>query len=61
MKEVQFQELKVDDKFTINGKEYKRISDQRVSCCKVFNAVSCDNPAEKIQIKPLTTTVQIND
>lgn len=61
MKEIQFQELKVNDLFTLNDKQYKRIADQRISCCKILNAVNVENPAEVIQVKPLTTLVQIND
>lgn len=61
MKDIQFKDLKVDDTFTLNGKQYKRIADRRVSCCKILNASNVENPAEVIQVKPLTTTVQIND
>ena len=61
MKEVQFQDLKNDDVFLFNNKQYKRMADQRISCCKILNAVSVDNPSEKIQIKPLGTLVQVND
>lgn len=60
MKEVQFKDLKIDDIFTLNGLQYKRVADVRVSCCRVLNAESIENPKEKIPVKPLTV-VQIND
>ena len=60
MKEVQFKDLKVNDVFTLDGVEYKRTTDQKISCCKVLNAVNTANAEQKIQVKPLTT-VQIND
>lgn len=60
MKEIQFKDLKVNDKFILNGTEYTRIPDKRVSCCKIINAANASNPSDKIPVKPLTT-VQIND
>lgn len=61
MKEIEFKDLNVNDIFVLNNTEYQKIADQRVSCCKVLNAALKDNPAQKIQIKPLTTKVQVND
>ena len=60
MTEVQFKDIKVGDIFTHGDTEYKRIPDQRVSCCKVFNAENTANPAQKIQIQPLMM-VKVND
>lgn len=60
MKEVEFKQLKVDDIFILDNIEYKRMTDQKISCCKSLNAVATNNPAQKIQVKPLTK-VQIND
>jgi hypothetical protein len=60
MKEIQFHELKLNDVFTYNGAEYKRTADQKISCCKVLNAVSTTDETKKIQVKPLTV-VTIND
>jgi flagellar biosynthesis regulator FlbT len=54
MKDIKFQELKVNDKFFINGIEYTRVADKRVSCCKVLNAVASNEPSKVIQVKPLT-------
>ena len=47
-------------KFILNGTEYTRIPDKRVSCCKIINAANASNPSDKIPVKPITT-VQIND
>lgn len=60
MKEVQFKELKVGDKFTLNDTEYRRVQDKRVSCCRVLNAANASNPLELIQVKPLTL-VSVDD
>jgi len=60
MKEIEFKELKVNDKFTLNGTEYIKIQDKRISCCKVLNAVNASQSTEAIQVKPLTV-VQVND
>lgn len=46
-------DLKNGDKFLYNQQEYVRIPDERVSCCKVFNA-QCVATGEKIQIVPIT-------
>lgn len=61
MKDVQFKDLNVGDKFILNGTEYIRIPDKKVSCCKIFNATNAANPQETIQVKPLTTQVSVND
>lgn len=60
MKEVQFKELKVNDKFILNDIEYVRVPDKRVSCCRVLNAANASNNKEIIAVKPLTI-VKIND
>ena len=60
MKEVQFKELKVNDKFFLNDIEYVRVPDKRVSCCRVLNAMNASNNKEIIAVKPLTI-VKIND
>ena len=60
MKEVQFKELKVNDKFILNDIEYVRVPDKRVSCCRVLNATNASNNKEIIAVKPLTI-VKIND
>lgn len=40
-------------KFKYNDIEHVRISDERVSCCVVYNAKKVDT-GEKVQIAPIT-------
>jgi len=54
-----FGELSVGDRFSINGKEYVKIQEIRISCCQRINAQSTTNPSEKIKVDP-ATTVTIN-
>ena len=55
---MQFHELVVGDKFIIENVEYTRINDERISCCKVLNAVRNDNQ-EKTQIVPITEVIKV--
>jgi hypothetical protein len=55
MKAVLFKTLSVGQVFTYNGKQYTRVTDQKVSCCKTLNAAEVDNPDTKIMIKPLVS------
>lgn len=55
---VKLVDLKTGDRFTYNGQEYTRIADERISCCKVFNAQAVTT-GEKIQIAPITEVEQI--
>lgn len=50
---MKFHELAVGDTFTTDGVSYVRITDERISCCKVFNAKKIDTN-EKVQIIPIT-------
>jgi hypothetical protein len=50
---MKFHELKVGDKFILDNIEHERITDERISCCKVLNAIRKDNQ-EKVQIVPIT-------
>lgn len=54
-----FGELGNGDRFTLNGKEYIKVAEQRISCCKKVNAHSATNSNEKILIQP-STTVTVN-
>lgn len=54
-----FSELKVGDRFSVNGKEYVRIQDIKVSCCRSINAQSTENSNERIFVQP-TTVVTVN-
>lgn len=55
-----FVDLAVGDKFTLNGIEYTRITDERISCCHVNNAAQINDPNTKIQVVPITE-VEVND
>lgn len=50
---TKFHELKIGDKFTVDNTEYERITDERVSCCKVLNALN-KSTNEKVMIVPIT-------
>jgi hypothetical protein len=56
---MKFHELAVGDQFTIDNVSYIRITDERISCCKVFNAKKIDTN-EKVQIVPITEVNLIN-
>lgn len=52
-----FMDLTTGTKFTRpedNQIIYVKIDEERISCCKVLNAVNASNSNEKIQILPLT-------
>jgi hypothetical protein len=55
-----FNELSVGDTFTLNGVEYKKINEVKISCCKSINAASTANENMKIKVTPITE-VEIND
>ena len=57
MSTKQFKDLNVDEQFTLNGVDYKKIQEKRVSCCRSINACSVANPEQKIQVKPLDEVV----
>ncbi len=50
---MKFHELKVGDKFLLDNTEYERINDERISCCKVLNALN-KTTNEKVMIVPVT-------
>ena len=45
--EKQFSELAVGDKFIVNGTEYIKTEDVRVSCCQVINCYASTNVNQK--------------
>ena len=49
----QFKDISVDQEFTLNDVKYKKIQEQRISCCRSINACSVADPGTKIQVKPL--------
>ena len=48
-----FKDIPINQTFTLNGLQYKKINEERVSCCKALNAVAIGDPAQKIQVMPL--------
>lgn len=60
MSMIQFKDLALDAKFTMNGIQYKKIPEIKISCCRSINASAIDNADNKIQVKPLTE-VEIDD
>jgi hypothetical protein len=55
-----FSDLGVDSVFILNGIEYKKVQEVRISCCRSINAVAVGNDGNKIQVTP-NTEVEIND
>jgi hypothetical protein len=60
MKTVQFKDVSVDQNFKMNDIEYKKIQEEKVSCCRFTNACLASDAKQKTGIKPLTE-VQIDD
>jgi hypothetical protein len=54
-----FSELAVGERFQLNGINYVKIQEVRVSCCRSINAQDANNPASKTFIQA-STTVTIN-
>jgi len=47
-----FSEVAVGSVFTYNGIQYTKTADERVSCCKIINAVDVNNPKNRIFFQP---------
>jgi hypothetical protein len=56
----QFKDLQIEEVFTWNGIQYKKIPDEKVSCCYVNNAAMVDDPTKKTRVIPITE-VEVND
>jgi hypothetical protein len=54
-----FNELHNGDRFTFNSKEYVKIAELRISCCRTINAQAIENSNDRIYIQP-NTVVTIN-
>lgn len=52
-----FSELKIGDKFILNGTEYQKIDTVRISCCSSINCHATANPAERKMITDDTFVV----
>lgn len=48
----QFQELVVGERFVIDGQEYVKIAEYRISCCKTANARATNNANNVVYIQP---------
>lgn len=48
----QFKDVEVGKTFTFQNINYQKIPDERISCCKVLNALNNDTK-EKVMILPL--------
>lgn len=53
-----FKDLNIGEKFSYNNEIYTKVEDERISCCKVLNALKEINN-EKVMITPLQE-VQVN-
>jgi hypothetical protein len=54
-----FSELVVGERFTLNGTEYVKAQEVKVSCCRSVNCQSISDPNNKTYVQP-STTVTIN-
>lgn len=52
-----FSELKVGDKFVLNGIEYQKIDTVRISCCSAINAHATSNVNDRKLISDETVVV----
>lgn len=55
-----FKDLAVGDKFTLNGIEYSKITEVKISCCKRVNAQAVANDKNRLNVTP-DTEVVVND
>jgi len=49
-----FMDLSIGDKFKLNGINYVKTQEERISCCQVINASQEDLPSTRIQVTPIT-------
>jgi hypothetical protein len=56
-----FADIAVGTNFIHEGKQYVKIKDQRVTCCKVFNATLPNDPNQKFFIVPITEVEVTNN
>ena len=52
-----FGEIAVGGKFTLNGIEYVKTADVRVSCCRTVNCQSISNPEQKTFVSVDTVVI----
>jgi len=51
---VRFVDIAVGTKFTFEEKEYVKIKDERITCCKVNNAALASDTNKKTMIIPVS-------
>jgi len=54
MNKQRFADLQVGTVFVLNDTEYVKIKDERISCCKLFNATLSTDSNQKHFIVPVT-------
>jgi len=54
MSTKRFVDIEVGSRFSLNGVEYTKIPEERISCCKALNAQTTTEPHTKIQVIPIT-------
>ena len=52
-----FQDLNIGDRFLLNGQEFVKIEDVRVSCCRTINAKASNDNTNTTYVQPNTTVV----
>lgn len=55
-----FKDLSVGERFTLNGIEYTKITEVKISCCKRVNAHAVGNEKNRINVTP-DTEIVVND
>jgi len=50
---MKFHELSVNDKFTFNGKEYIKVPEVKVSCCKIRENCKETTTGNVVVLKPM--------
>ena len=55
--EKNFSELSTGTKFSVNGIEYVKTEEVRISCCKVVNAYASSDSSQKVQFSGDTKVV----
>jgi len=58
--EKEFSSVQNGEKFLVNGTEYVKVQETRISCCKSINAQSSTNPNQKTYF-PANTMVTTNN
>lgn len=59
--EKEFSSLAVGEKFSVNGTEYEKIQEVRVSCCKSINCQQVVNASQKTFFPGNTLVTVVNN